>query len=363
MSPGRFSACQARFYRLEYFIPMKRTILPILVLIVLLLAACNTPPISATPTETPTPAVSPTPAPSDTPTPPPGRAILLSAGSANADVLTQAEALLGEQAAQAGLSSETRESLQPADLQPEVKLVVALAPPANLSELIAAAPQTQFIVISAAPLDAGDNLTVIRLQAEQQAFVAGLVTTLISDDWRAAGMIPADAPALQNAFVNGGAYFCGTCSPGWPLGVTFPLVNGAAAPGDGAAWAASAVDFFDNGKVESFYLSAAATRPEVISYLAGRSQFETAVKIVGELPPPDELRGQWAATVDLNPLEALAQALPTALQGKGSGSLLVPVSLSHVNPDILSPGRLDLVSTILDELAKGIISPMTVPPE
>jgi hypothetical protein len=269
--------------------------------------------------------------------------------------------MIREQAAQAGLITETRESLQTADLLPEMKLVVALAPPANLAELLAAAPQTQFIVISAAPLEPGANLTVIRMQAEQQAFVAGLVTTLLSDDWRAGGLIPADAPVLQSAFSNGGSYFCGVCSPGWPLGMTFPLVTGAAAPGDGGAWTASAADFFDNGKVEAFYLSAAASLPEVIAYLAGKSQFESTVKIVGETPPPDELRAQWAATVGLDPLEALSQALPAALAGNSAGSLLVPVTLSNINPDILSPGRLELARTIMDELAKGIISPFTVP--
>ncbi|HMN62899.1 MAG TPA: hypothetical protein PJ988_21210 [Anaerolinea sp.] len=339
---------------------MKRLLPLLLAAVVIMLAACNTPDSPLLPAQsTATLEASATPTLTDTPTPIPGKALLFAGGSADPAL----SALVSEQAGKAGLTFETRDSLQPADLGAEVKLVVAVDAPANLAELLAAAPQAQFVVASRSGLQAADNLTVLQMQPEQQAFTAGLVATLISDAWRAAGLIPADAPRLQDAFANGGRYYCGVCSPGWPLGVTFPLVNGAAAPGDGAAWAAVAADFFDNGKAESFYLSAAATKPEVITYLAGRSQFETAVKVVGELPPPDELRAQWAATVGFDLPGALAQALPTALSGKSAGTLAVPISLSNINPDVFSPGRQEVVRTILSELEQGIIPPLSVPPE
>jgi hypothetical protein len=216
-------------------------------------------------------------------------------------------------------------------------------------------------VVSSEALEPSANLTVIRLQAEYQAFVAGYVATLISNDWRSGGLIPAETPSLQDAFSNGGRYFCGVCAPGWPSGATFPLASGAQAPADGGAWAVQAADFFDNGKVESFYLSAEASRPEVFAYLAGRVQLNTTVRVVGALPPADELRAQWAATVGLDPFEALSQALPEALAGKSAGSIGVPVSLSDVSPDLLSPGRLEMVETLLYEIAAGRINPFSVP--
>jgi len=339
---------------------MKRLLSLLLAAAVILLAACSTPDNPLLPAQsTATLEASATPAPTDTPTPVPGKAVLLATGSADPALA----ALVSEQAGKAGLTVETRDSLQPADLGAEVKLVVALDAPANLADLLAAAPLAQFVVASRTALQPADNLSVLQMQPEQQAFAAGLVATLISDDWRAAGLIPADAPTLQDAFANGGRYYCGVCSPGWPLGVTFPLVNGAAAPGDGPAWAAVAADFFDNGKVESFYLSAAATLPDVTGYLAGRSQVETAVKVVGELPPPDELRAQWAATVGYDLPGALAQALPAALSGKSAGTVAVPISLSNINPELFSPGRQEVVRTILSQLEQGIITPLSIPPE
>ena len=339
---------------------MKRLI-PTIILLSILLAACSASLTPPTPQATLAPEASFTPEPTHTPTPPPGKAVLLAPDGTDPALLARVQALLQEQAAPVGLMSETVTALEPATLTAEVKLVVALARPANLNDLIAAAPQAQFMVLSSDALEPSTNLTVIRLQAEHQAFVAGYLATLISNDWRSGGLIPAETPALLDAFANGGRYFCGVCAPGWPLGATFPLANGAAAPADGAAWAALAADFFDNGKVESFYLSAQASRPEVYGYLAGRAQFETPVMVVGALPPPPELRAQWAATVSLDPFEALSQALPEVLAGKSAGSLSVPVSLSDVNPDLLSPGRLEMVKTIMAELAAGRIEPLTVP--
>jgi hypothetical protein len=340
---------------------MKRLLPTLILLLSMLLAACSTPQASPTVQISPTPEASPTLAPTGTPTQPPGKALLLAPDGTDADLLARTQSLLEEQARPAGLIPETLGLLEPANLGAEVKLVVALSQPPNLPDLMAAAPQAQFIVVSSDALEPSANLTVIRLQAEYQAYVAGYVATLISNDWRSGGLIPAEMPALQDAFANGGRYFCGVCAPGWPLGATFPLASGAPAPADGGAWAVQAADFFDNGKVESYYLSAQAARPEVFAYLAGRAQLNTTVMVVGALPPADELRAQWAATIGLDPFEALSQALPVALAGKSAGSISVPVSLSDVNPDLLSPGRLAMVESLLDEIAAGRINPFSVP--
>lgn len=342
---------------------MKRFTSSLILLTALILAACNPPQASPVVTpETPVPQASHTPSPTATPTPPPEKA-LFSGDSGNPLLTESALALLLEQAALAGLSVETVQSLQADALTPEVKLVVALTPPPDLPALLAAAPQAQFVVVSPAPLEPSANLSVVRLQAEHQAFIAGFVSVLLSTDWRAAGLIPAETPNLQEAFANGGRYFCGNCSPGWPLGATFPQVGGAPAPADGPAWQAAAAFLFDNGKVEVFYLSAEATRPEVLAYLNGLDQFGTTIRLVGAQPRPEGLESQWGATVGFDTLAALGQTLPEALAGRSAGSLSVPVSLSEVNPNLLTPGRQQLVEQIMQEVAAGLISPLNVPTE
>ncbi len=341
---------------------MTKRLAALLLLLAALLVACSPSATLAVPTETPLPAITPTPEATPTPTQPPGKAIVIR-DAAQPDLSANAQALVAELAEPAGLTVEAVDSLAPEALAGEVRLVVGLALLPNLAELTGAAPQAQFVIVSPAPLDATGNLTVIQTNPDHQAFIAGYTATLLSNDWRAAGLIPAEQPSRQNAFVNGGGYFCGTCSPGWPLGVTFPLVAGAATPADGAAWQAVAAGFFDTGKAEAFYIAAEAARPEVFAYLAGLTQLNTPVRLVGALPPPPELSAQWAATVSLDPLEALRQALPEALAGRSAGVLNVPVTLKDVNPGLLSPGRQEKIEAIIAELSAGIIYPLSIPIE
>jgi hypothetical protein len=110
-----------------------------------------------------------------------------------------------------------------------------------------------------------------------------------------------------------------------------------------------------------FYLSSSASQPEVYNYLAGRVQVANEVRVVGALPPPDALRAQWAATVGLDPAAALKQVLPQLMDGKSAGKLSVPVSLTDVNSDVLSPGRLDQVKQLMADLDKGLIETQSVP--
>lgn len=344
-----------------------KTLLPLILLMVL--AACTGP--TASPT-TPTTAVEatasttdvlPTPTAEPSPTPQPGK--LLLASPAGVD-LQSLQAVLADAAGQAGLTVETRTDLQPADLTPEVKVVVLAAAPANLNDLLAAGQHAQFIVVSDADLNALGNLSVIRRKAEYQAFMGGFISVLLSTDWRAAGLLPNDGPLgekLAEAYRNGGSYFCGVCAPGWPLGVTYPQVGAQPSTADGSTWQTAAVGLFDAQKVEAYYLSAEAAKPEVINYLRGLQQFGADVLVVGVQPPPDALVAQWAATVSFDTAAALEQILPGVLAGTGGAQVEAPLLLEHVNEDNLGDGRIRLVEELLAEIAAGRIHPFTVPLE
>lgn len=326
----------------------------------------------ASPTILPSPAVNPTASlqaltpststPEPTPTSAPGLAVLIT-DPAHPEWTEPVLATMQELTAPAGLTLENTPQLDPAQLPSQLRLVVSLASLPNLPALLTAAPQAQFLVVTDQPLDPAANLTVLHLDPEAQLFVAGLASTLLSDDWRAAGLIPAEAPTLQEAFVNGGRYYCGECAPGWPLGFTFPLAGGAQPPQDGPAWQTVAASFFDQGKVDVFFLSPEATRPEVLAYLNGLAQFNIPVRLVGILPPPPEVKSQWALSVSFDLPSALRQALPALLSGKSAGQLTVPIDLTHINPDLFTPGRERLVRTIMQEVVTRQISPLSVPIE
>jgi hypothetical protein len=341
-------------------------ILPKLILILLLVAAGCSPktvsPVSVTQPASVQPSAVPTATPQPSPTAQPGKVILLAPSGADAQSF---QTVLAELGGVSGLFLETQADLQPAGLGQNVRVVVALAPPANLNDLLSASPQTQFVVISGADLPQANNLSVIRWRPESQAFLGGFISVLLSTDWRSGGLLPSDGPLaanLQDAFVNGGRYFCGVCAPGWPLGLTYPQVAPLPASSDGPAWQAAAAGLFDNSKVEAYYLAAEAYRPEVVDYLQGKDQFGKTLLLVGVQPPPDSLRAQWAATVSFDTIAPLRQVWPDLLSGKGGAVIEAPLALSDVNTANLGEGRLRLVNDLIEELRTGSIFPFTIPP-
>lgn len=343
----------------------------LLILLVLVLLLCGCAP-QATPTvltaTQPQPAdVQPSIPPTDTPQPTltaePGKVILVAPPGTEAQ---QVQAVVSELSAMSGLSLETVQDLQPGGVMPNTRVVVFLAAPGNLSEILSSAPQVQFAVVADVDLPAAANLTVLRQRIEFQAFVGGFISVLLSTDWRSGGLLPSDSPlgaSLQDAFINGGRYFCGTCAAGWPLGVYYPQVTLLPAASDGNSWQAAAAGLFDNMKVEAYYLSSDAAKPEVLAYLQGKDQFGKLLLVVSSQPPPDGLRGQWAATVSFDTPAALRQVWPDLLAGKGGAVIETRLLLTDINPENLGEGRLRLVNELIAEIQAGKIYPFTLPAE
>jgi hypothetical protein len=344
---------------------MKRLMLILFLgIAVFLLAACApavVQPETATlqsptlPLDTPTPTIEPSA------TPLPGMVLLIALPGSD---VTTVQPLLSRLSESAGLKFETRGELNPDGLGEEIRVVILLAPPANLAELTAAAPQAQFVVVSPVDVPSSANISVIRQQPELQAFVGGFISVLLSTDWRAGGLLPSDgalAEPLKDAFINGGRYFCGICAPGWPLGMRYPQVVQLPAAGDSASFLEAAVSLYDTNKVEVYYLSSAAARPEVFQYLQEKDQFGKTILLVGEQAPPEDMRAQWAATVQFDTAASLDQLWPDLVAGKGGNILMAPLLLEDVNMDGLGEGRLRLINELLEEIQSGMVYPFSVP--
>jgi hypothetical protein len=338
----------------------------VLVILASLLWACSPPPlVPATPTPVlPTALLaSPTSTEVPTATPEPGKVWLVAPAGSDAQAITDLLTGLSEPA---GLLLVVQPELQPLSLGPDARLVVFLSAPPNLAELLDSAPQAQFVVLSNSDLPPAQNLSAIRLRPENRAFLAGFISVLLTPDWRSAGLLPADGPlgaGLQEAYINGGRYFCGVCAPGWPLGMYYPQAAQLPSESDGTAWQTAAAGLFDDQKVEAFYMSAEAASPQLYAYLRGRDQFGRTVLLVGDQAPPDELRGQWAATVSFDVLAPLRQMWPNLLAGRGGVVMDAPLALSHISPAAMGEGRLRLVEQLIDEIAAGRVYPFTLPQE
>ncbi|MDX9865880.1 MAG: hypothetical protein RBT34_13835 [Anaerolineaceae bacterium] len=332
-------------------------ILLVCMLFLSLLTGCNN-----TPAEEPTPPAPPTNVPATeiptaepAPTPVPGVTVLVTAGETDAGQTAAVQAQLEGLAQSGGQSLEVRAEINPADILPEWKQIILLAPPANLPDLLNAAPQSQFVVVSEMELTPASNLSVIRSYPEEQAFIAGYAAVVIANDWRAAAMLPSDEPlgALKAAaFVKGGQYFCGLCNSYYSPVVRFPIyyqLPAASAPGQ---WLAGA-DELALSYVYVYYVAPEAASGDLLYTLATRS-----VILLGGQTPPAEVVNLYAATIRYNLTDALNTIWPAVSSGQGGQTVKAGIELADINADLFSPGKQTLVQKVLEDLQAGLIYPL-----
>ena len=335
---------------------MKRNFTVLLIFLAILLAACsNSTPAPATPTtpQGPTPTQAPTPTVAATATSTPGKAFLVAPDPAAA-LAVSLKARLSELATAQGLVVESRASLQPSDLAPNVRIVVLLAAPANLNDLLVAAPRTQFLLIGDVSASPQPNLSVIRRDPNRVAFVAGYVATVISTDWRSAALLPDSPASLQQAFLNGGSYWCGRCAPIHGPIVIFPLVSALPANSSLGAWQ-DALTRLKASILETLYVDPTISSPDLLKLLGG----QTMILVGGQTPADETLRQHWAATVSSDVMAPLSDLWPGLLAGKGGQSAAARVTLSDVNPALFSPGRQSLTQQVINSIAAGTLDALT----
>lgn len=340
---------------------MKRTVTLLIFILTLVLAGCQ----ASTPAPSPTtPPGTALPAPTSSPvatlpvssaTPAPSKVLLVTGEGSGALVDAAAvKALLTELAAPAKWVVEERKALQPADLNAQVKVAVLLAQPANLAELMAASPITQFILITAADVPARGTLSVVRANPEHLAFVAGFIATIISPDWRSAGLLADQPKTLLEAFQNGGRWFCGRCAPNFAPVVFFPV--GAAVPaGSGLAVAQTAYEGLKKNVIQTVYVPAEIETPEVLEYLNTQK-----VTLLGGKAPTEALKARWAVTVKQDALAPLRSMWAEVSTGKGGKAVSAAITFSDINESLFSVGRQRLAQDVIQGLADGSISPLSI---
>ncbi len=294
----------------------------------------------------------PTLAPSPTWTPEPERAAAFFApgpGSAFAQT-----ALSEWQAASAasGLLWEQRPSLSAADLAPSLKLALvfagALAPGADLAQLAAAAPQTQFVAFGFSGLAPAPNLTVAgALPPDQQGFLAGAIAALLTPDWRVGVIAIADTPedrAQRSGFLHGAAYECGLCiSPTGPI-VDYPVYVELPAAASSAEWQAAAQELL-NKSVKTIYLPPGVADAGLLDLLSG-----SGAALIAGAPLP---AGSPLATI-LPGEKPLLDLAPQILAGQSGGQVALQWQLT-ASGAAFSPGRQRLANQLLADLQGGFI--------
>ena len=324
----------------------------------LLIAGCAPTP-AGTKSLTPTPMDNtqmPSPVPSATSTsiPLPGKVILV-AGPA---VDPSFKSLLTELAGLAGLTLEVKPSLTSESIPPEWKIVVFQSSPADLAQLAAASPATQFVTISAEKTEPAPNVSAIILHPDQEAFLSGYISAMVTPDWRLGALIPNDTPNSQvfsDAFKNGSAYFCGACRSALSPILSFPLVAALPAGSDLAAWQ-GAIDEMRKSIVYALYISPEINNPELLHDQAAKKTI-----LIGGKTPPAENKARWAATIRADIPSALRQMWPDLLAGNGGKAVDAPILVTDIQESLLGLGKQKLVENLRKNLASGQVYPLTTP--
>ena len=283
-------------------------------------------------------------------------AILFAPDQVDVYQVAATQAALTDLAAASGLDLRIQKTLSTSDLDPAVKLVVALQVDPGLAELAKSAPGVQFLAIGIAGLTAGSNLSLIGpdgFRPDQQAFIAGYIAAILTFDWRVGVLSPAETDGgklIQDAFSNGVRFLCGLCRPAHPPYAAYPQVFAIASPVD-SGWQTPA-DSLLQAAVTTAYVSPASSSPALLAYL-----FQAKVELIGGQAPTDDLRSQWIATVLPDPTSALRQVWPDLVAGKGGAQLPMPIVLADTSSGLLSTARLRLVNATLDDLVNGRIQP------
>jgi len=327
----------------------------------LALSACN-PSAEATPsptapaaTEVAVPFTETPPPVEASPTPEANKIVLLAPEGADPALALDVQQVVSELAAQEGLVFETQAEITHLELSPEILLMVLVPPDTGAANLVAANPQVQFLAVGMQIAQTGSNLSSIEAQTsrtDQQGFLAGYLAAIITPDWRVGVISRADTiegKAARLGFVNGAIFFCGLCRPAYPPFVQYPLYVELGA-GAGQAEQQAAADTLLANAVKTVYLAPGAGDTFLAEYLV-----QAGVNLIGGETPADPLRANWVATIRSDQAQAIRQLWPKLLDGGGPFSESAALTLTDVNPALLSPGRQRLVENILADLLAGYV--------
>lgn len=305
--------------------------------------------------EEPTLEVTPTVVTIPTPTESSEIVILLAPPGSEADNAADLQSVLEELSERDNLELQTVSQLSSSDINEDVRLVVVLPPDPGVRALATAAPHTQFLAVGIPGFEPTQNLSVLGALGEQpdrQGFLAGYMAATVTPEWRV-GVISSEdtAPgkAAGNAFLNGVVFFCGLCRTASPPYYEYPQIYRLPAGAGDAQWS-TAVDYMVGNAVQTVYVSPESMETELLQYLA-----DSGINIIGSAAPPNTVRENWVASIEVDWLTPLRALWPRLISGEGGAAEEVLLVITNQNPVLFSPGRQRLVNKLLVDLQDGYI--------
>ncbi|MGB7874205.1 MAG: hypothetical protein WBL25_07475 [Anaerolineales bacterium] len=341
---------------------MQRTLTFTLLSLILIaiLVACGQSAPDATPTPIPTDTFIPTATFTATPSTP--LAILVMPSDLDPAIYDLYQTTVYDLAQQAGFRFQVRNTLTELDLEPGLRVVIALPPDPGpgIATLAAAAPQAQFLAINIPDVTAGGNISVLanNVQTDIVAFMAGYVGAMITDDYRIGMIYPdgnADALNALDAFTNGKTYYCGTCRPFYFLPYDFPQSIPIPDTEPPENYGGYAVYLIQQREVDFIFVYPEIATTELLDYIGSAGAVQVGRSPEGGIPL------YWAASLSPDVIGAIQAAWPNLVAGQGGQAVQSPLGLKDVDPDLLSPAKQAEAEQVLADLLAGRISPHSIP--
>jgi hypothetical protein len=279
------------------------------------------------------------------------------------------QATVYDLAQQAGFRFQVRNTLSELDLEPALRVVIAMPPDPGpgIAALAAAAPQTQFLAINIPGLTAGGNISVLAntVQTDIVAFMAGYIGAMITDDYLIGMIYPEgnpDALSALDAYTNGKAYYCGTCQQFYyyqdEFGsfINFPQAYPIPASEAPDTYGYYALYLIQKRNVNFMFVYPEIATFDLLNYI-GSSGGGVQVGVA----PEGGIPLYWAASLSPDAIGAIQSAWPNLVAGQGGQSVQSPLGLTDVDPTLLSPARQAQAEQVLADLLDGRISVHSVP--
>ncbi len=342
----------------------KLSALLIVIILALLLSACNsqTPTVTQLPTETQLIETEET-----VPTDVPATATAIPTALISSDIVFWAgigsghnQALTERLSAFAQVNGHTFESHETIDFEkitPSVKLLVATADAAQIEQVSQQVADLTVVAIDVRGLTPGlPNVYAVTSEGgtpEQRAFLAGYALAITTDDYRVGAITLAEddlGNRTRDSFVTGVRYFCGLCNAHYMPVNYYPFTAEVSNPNDPASWQA-AVDSLLDLSVTAMFVQPEISSPDLMTYLASKNITVIGVEGQAGLEVAGRVMGVLGSDLYASTEAVVASLLEGDTFANSTGSL----ELKQVNPDLMSDGRLILFSRIREELLSGLI--------
>lgn len=264
---------------------------------------------------------------------------------------------LSDYSDQNGVTFERRATLEAVELSEQVQVVVSMASAPAIHTIAPAAQHVQFLAVGAGEVPTGGNVHAVSgsgVSIAQRAFLAGYTLALTTTDYRVGVLSQAgtaDGIATKDGFVIGAQYYCGICNSRYAPILFYPMAAEITDPTNPVDWQ-TAADALLASAVTAMFVQPEVSSSELMSYLQSKN-----VRVILAEGQAGEGGANVVALLSSSGAVDLTATLNALLVGQSVGTVTSSVSLTTINEEIITPGRLGLIERVKAQLLAGEIQP------